>query len=69
MISCGNERALCLNNMIKNGVDMVGSMKAAMLLTIFKVENILNKGIMIAAKGIIIAVRRSVITTSLPLSW
>ena len=40
--------------MIMNGVEMDGSMKAAIVLTIFSLENIRNSGIMIAAKGTII---------------
>jgi hypothetical protein len=54
--------------MIINGVAMDGSMNAVMVFTIFKVENIRNIGIMMAAKGIIIAVSRMVNTTSFPLS-
>ena len=48
--------------MIINGVAMDGSMNAVMVFTIFKVENIRNIGIMMAAKGIIIAVSRMVNT-------
>ena len=51
-----------------NGVEMDGSMKAAIVLTIFSLENIRNSGIMIAAKGTIIAVSRIANTISFPLS-
>ena len=54
--------------MIINGVAMDGSMNAPIVFTIFRVENIRNIGIMMAAKGIIIAVSRMVNTTSFPLS-
>ena len=51
-----------------NGVEIDGSMKAAIVFTIPSVENIRNMGIIIAAKGIIIAVRSTVNTASFPLS-
>ena len=54
--------------MIMNGVEIEGSMKAAIVLTIFSWENMRNIGIMIAAKGIIIAVRSTVKTASFALS-
>ena len=50
--------------MIINGVEMDGSMKAAIVLTIFSLENIRNIGIMIAANGTIIAVSRIANTIS-----
>ena len=50
--------------MIINGVEIDGSMNAAIVLTSFSLENIRNIGIMIAANGTIIAVRRIVNTIS-----
>ena len=68
MISCGKEREAWRNIMIMNGVEIEGSMKAAIVLTIFSWENIRNIGIMMAANGIIIAVRSTVNTASFALS-
>ena len=68
MISCGKDLEACRNIIIINGVEMDGSINAAMVFTMPNVENIRNMGIITAAKGIIIAVSKTVNTASLPLS-
>ena len=68
MISCGKDLALCRNIMIKNGVETVGRINPIVVFSQPAVENIWNKGIIVATKGTIIARRIMLITVSFALS-
>ena len=54
---------------MRKGVDTVGRMTAHRELTSPTFPNSWNRGIIVAAKGIIIASSRIAMTTSLPLEW
>ena len=55
--------------MIINGVEMDGSTNAAQLLTSPQWDIILNRGIIMATNGSIIASSRTLISASFALSW
>ena len=64
-----NDLALCLNIIIKNGVEIVGRINPIVVFNQPAFENIWNSGIMVATNGTIIASRIMLISRSLPLSW
>ncbi len=69
IMSCGNDLALCLNIIIRNGVEIVGRMNPIVVFSQPAFENIWNSGIMVATKGTIIASRIMLISVSFALSW
>lgn len=69
IMSLGKERDACRNSMIINGVEMDGSTNAAQLLTSPQWDIILNRGIIMATNGSIIASSRTLISASFALSW
>ena len=67
--SCGKDREAWRKSRMRKGVDTVGRMTAHRELTSPTFPNSWNRGIIVAAKGIIIASSRIAMTTSLPLEW
>ncbi|MBQ5433845.1 MAG: hypothetical protein IIU30_10410, partial [Treponema sp.] len=66
--SIGKLEEFCLKKNIRKAVEMLGKMKAATVFKSFRLENSLNRGIIVAAPGIIIESKRIPIKRSLYLS-